>query len=109
MEKTKKKNWPLKILGLLFVLYLSLTIAMEAGYYEAILQKKSWITNDAMAKFEQDVKEGKEVDINDYITDVHKDFSNGATKAGVAFSSAVEEVMSNGITEMVNIFKKLFT
>ena len=101
--------WILKLIGLLFVLYLSLTIAMEAGYYEAILAEKSTVTTEAMERFEQDVKEGKEVDINDYITEVHKDYSNGVSKAGITFSGVIEEFMSNGITEMVNVLKKLFT
>ncbi len=109
MEKKKKGVWILKLLGLLFVLYLSLTIAMEAGYYEALMAEKTTITSEAMQKFEEDIKEGKDVNINDYITDVHKDYSNSTTKMGVMFSGVVEEFMSNGINEMVDLFKKLFT
>ncbi len=108
-EKKKKGTFWLRILGFLFVLYISLTIAIETGYYEAKLAEKTTITNDAMKQFEEDVKNGLDVDITDYITDVHKDYSNETTKAGVAFSSVVETVMSKGITEMVDILKKLFT
>jgi len=108
MEK-KKNAWPLKILGVLFLLYISLTIAIDTGYYEAKLSQKTAITNEAIAKFEEDVKNGKDVDITDYVTDIRQDYSNHTTKAGVTFSSLVQEFMSKGISEMVNIFKALFT
>ena len=97
------------MLGVLFVLYISLTIAIQAGYYEAKLGEKTTITEEAIKQFEEDVRSGKDVDINDYITNVQMDYSNQTTKAGVLFSKAVEAVMSKGIDGMVNIFKALFT
>ena len=109
MEKKKKGTWVLKLLGVLFVLYISLTIAIQAGYYEAKLGEKTTITEEAIKQFEEDVQSGKDVDINDYITNVQMDYSNQTTKAGVLFSKAVEAVMSKGIDGMVNIFKALFT
>lgn len=109
MEKKKKGTWVLKLLGVLFVLYISLTIAIQAGYYEAKLGEKTTITEEAIKQFEEDVRSGKDVDINDYITNVQMDYSNQTTKAGVLFSKAVETVMSKGIDGMVNIFKALFT
>ena len=62
-----------------------------------------------MKQFEEDVKAGKNVDIKDYLTDIKKDYSNGATKLGIDFSNIIEKFMSKGINEMVNIFKILFT
>ncbi len=109
VEKKKSDSWFFKVLLVLFLLYISLTIAIEAGYYEAKLSEKTTITEEAMEQFEQDVKEGKDVDITDYVSDIHKDYSNSTTKAGVAFSGVVESFMSKGINEIVNIFKMLFT
>ena len=109
MESKKKGSIFLKILTILFILYLSLTIAISSGYYEAKLSEKTTITDEAMKRFEEDVKEGKNVDIKDYLTEVKKDYSNEATKLGINFSMLVEKFMSKGIDEMVNIFKILFT
>lgn len=110
MEKKKKNgSWILKLLGILFILYISLTIAISTGYYEAKLSEKTTITNEAIKKFEEDVRNGKNVDINDYLTDNYQDYSNSTTKAGYAFSSTIEDFMSKGINEMINIFKMLFT
>lgn len=108
----KKKNvgsYFLKGIVVLFILYISLTIAIETGYYEAKLSEQTTITNEAMEQFEKDVREGKEVDITDYVSTVHKDYSNQTTKAGVLFSSTVEDFMAKGINEIINIFKMLFT
>lgn len=109
MEKKQKPNWFLRIILLLFILYLSLSVAMETGYYEAKLNEKTVLTEENIRKFEQDVRDGKKVDINDYVVEKNQDFSNGATKAGVFFSSIVEDFMAEGITKMGSIFKKLFT
>ena len=109
MESKKKGSIFLKILAVLFILYLSLTIAISSGYYEAKLSEKTTITDEAMKQFEEDVKAGKNVDIKDYLTDIKKDYSNGATKLEIEFSMIVEKFMSKGINEMVHIFKILFT
>ena len=110
MDKKKNKGaFFLRLLGILFILYISLTIAIQTGYYEAKLSEKTTITNEAIKQFESDVRDGKNVDINDYLTDTYKDYSNQTTKTGFALSSLVEEFMSKGIKEMVNVFKMLFT
>lgn len=108
MEKKKKTNWFFRIVVLLFILYLSLSIAMETGYYESKLNEKTMLTEEGIKQFEQDVREGKNVDINNYITEKNRDFSNGATKTGVFLSSIVQDFMSKGITGMADLFKKLF-
>ena len=59
----RKGTWVLKLLGVLFVLYISLTIAIQAGYYEAKLGEKTTITEEAIKQFEEDVRSGKDVDI----------------------------------------------
>lgn len=111
MENKKKPKgmWILKLLLILFIIYLSLTIAMSAGYYEAKLQEKTMITKEAMQRFEEDVQKGRQVDIQDYLSEETKDYSNATTKAGLALSNATQDFMSKGITEMIEILKKLFT
>ena len=47
-------NWIFKVLLGLFVIYISLTIAIETGYYEAKLNKKTVITQEGIKQFEQD-------------------------------------------------------
>lgn len=109
-EKKKAKGTIiLRLLLLLFIIYLSLTIAMNTGYYEAKLSERATITATSMKRFENDIKAGKDVDIKDYLEQETKDYSNLATRAGVALSKAAEDFMSEGITKAIDILKKLFT
>ena len=82
----KRKNWFLRILCVLFVVFLGLYIASISGYYESQVSNKVALTDKAIQKFEEDVLEGKTVDINTYITDENKDYSNKFTDAGDRFS-----------------------
>ena len=109
MKKKDKPNWFFRILVILFLIYISLNIAMSAGYYEAKLNEKTTLTEESIKQFENDIKEGKEVDINDYVVEKNRDFSNNTTKTGVFLSSLVEDFMSEGILKMTDILKKLFT
>ena len=109
MKKKEKPNWFLRVVFLLFLLYISLSIAMETGYYESKLNEKTIMTEESIKQFEQDVRDGKNVDIQDYLIDKNKDYSNGATKLGVFVSSLVQDFMAEGINKMVDICKKLFT
>ncbi len=109
MRKKKDTNWFFKTLGLLFLVFISLYIALESGYYEAKTAKKTAMTEESMKQFESDIKEGKPIDLNSYVYEEHKDFSNNTTDTAIYIGSKVESFMSSGITEIFNIVKSLFT
>lgn len=107
--KKKEKSPFFKILTLLFLIFISLYIALESGYYEAKVSKKTAMTEESIKKFEQDIKEGNPIDINSYTYEEHKDYSNNTTDAAIFIGSKVESFMSSGITEIFGIVKSLFT
>lgn len=107
--KKKEKNPFFRILSALFLLFISLYIALESGYYEAKLSKKTAMTEESIQRFEEDIKNGNPIDVNSYIYEEHKDFSNNTTDAAIFIGSKVESFMSNGITEIFDIVKSLFT
>ena len=51
----KKKNWFLRLLTILFIIFIGLYIASISGYYEASLGNKVALTDEAIKRFEQDV------------------------------------------------------
>lgn len=106
--KKKKKSIWLRLLGILFLLYISLTIAIDAGYYEKITGSRAIITEEKMKEFENDIKNGKDVSLNDYIKE-EKDYANNFSKSGYKISHAIEDVMGHGIDVIVDICKTLFT
>lgn len=109
MKTKKEKNWFFKTLSLLFLIFVSLYIALESGYYEAKVAKKTALTEESIKKFESDVKEGKAIDINSYVYDEYKDYSNHTTDAAIFIGEKVEKFMSTGINDLFNMVKSLFT
>ena len=59
----KKNNWFKKFLSTAFIIFMGLYISSVSGFYEAKLSNKVALTDEAIKKFEQDVLEGKNVDV----------------------------------------------
>ena len=104
----KKKNWFLRLLSILFVVFLGLYIASISGYYESQVSNKVALTDKAIEQFEQDVLEGKVVDINTYINEETKDYSNKFTDMGDRFSESIQSVLTDGIGGVWDAIKVLF-
>lgn len=109
MKKKNPSRHFFRILGLLFLIYIILYISIECGYYETKLSKKSALTNENIKRFEQDIKEGKMVDINNYTIEENIDYSNNVTKIGTAISENVNKAMTEGLGSAIEVIKKLFT
>ena len=60
--KKKKTSILWKFFCLLLLAFIVLYIALESGYYETKMSKKTAMTNESIKKFEMDVKEGKQID-----------------------------------------------
>ncbi len=104
----KKKNWFLRLVMVLFGIFLALFIASESGYYEAKLAGKVALTDEAIKQFEQDVLDGKNVDINTYIIEDDVDYSNGFTDAGEKLSDAIAKFIDDGLGGTWDAIKVLF-
>ena len=61
---------------ILILVFLFLIVASQSGYYEYELSRKTKLTDEAIDKFENDVKEGKNIDINNYVSIRVKDRDN---------------------------------
>ena len=76
--------------------FMFLIIASQSGYHEYELSKRRQLTDEAIEKFEQDVKDGKDIDINNYVVNEKKDYNNAVSNFGNEFSNKVEIVFSKG-------------
>lgn len=104
----KKHNLFMKLLTIMFVVFLGLYIASVSGFYEAKVGDKVALTEEAIKQFEQDIIDGKVVDVNTYITNDYKDYSNGFTEAGEKISSAVETIVTDGFGGIWDAIQVLF-
>jgi len=82
---------------ILLVLFFCLFFANSAGYYEYKLSQKTNLTDEAIKQFEQDIKDGKEVDVNDYIDDKTKNYDNNLTKINKKVSESISKVFGGSL------------
>ena len=92
----------------LFVIFLTMYISVGSNYYEYELHKKVMLTNEDSKRFEDDVKNNKEVDIDNYISS-RVDYSNSFSKASTKVSKETKKYIKQGIEGIFNIFSKMFT
>ena len=91
------------------IILLSITIFVasyfieETGYYDYKLQEKTILTNEQIKKFEQDIKEGKEVDIESYLKANDKDYSNNITTNVTKISITTNKYLKKGIESIFGI------
>lgn len=91
----------------LFVLFVSLYIASNAGYYEYQNKEKVKFTEEKMKEFEEDLKLGKKVDIKDYLTSNTKNYDNKVTELGLTLSDIVNNGIINGLEKTFRLVEKL--
>ena len=89
-------------------IFLTMYISVGSNYYEYELHKKVMLTNEDIKKFEDDVKNNKEVDIDNYISS-RVDYSNSFSKASTKVSKETKKYIKQGIEGIFNIFSKMFT
>lgn len=88
---------------ILIVSFLSLYFTTLGGYYEYNLSKKNILTQEAIERFEKDVKAGKKIIASNYIEE-EKDYSNKASRLALKISNLV----SAGFDKTIKfIFKQI--
>lgn len=85
------------ILIILVLIFLVMVFTSSSGYYEYELNKKTTLTNEEILKFEKDLKDGKKIDINNYVRSDTKQYDNKVSRLGNNISKKVDGVMSLGI------------
>ena len=109
MQKKNKHNPFLRILGILFIIYISLSIASFSGYYENKVNEEVTLTEENIKKFEQDIKDNKEIDINNYIVSKKKDYRGFASNMGDNFSNFIEKLFTEELGKVGKVLKKMFS
>ena len=102
-----------KIIKFIFVslllIYLSLYFTGVSGYYEYKNYKKMSLTEEQIIKFEEDVKAGKNVNVEDYIVEEKKDYNNKIANTGKKISFTISGIMSKVLTETFKEISKFVT
>ena len=109
-DKTKIYNkifWKL-FLALLFG-FGALYISEVSGYYEFQEHKQVTLTNEKIKEFENDIKEGKDINIKDYINEKEVKLDNNFSNAGIFFSETIGEWLQNSLETTFSFLGSVFS
>lgn len=90
----------------LFISFLVLYFSSLTGYYEYQNHQKTNLTANEIKKFEQDIKEGKDIDIQDYLA-TEITYSNSFSKLTSTLSEKISEFTTTGINESFKYLSKM--
>lgn len=85
----------------IIVIFIVSYFVSESGYYEYTMKQRTVITNEKIKEFEQDIKDNKEIDLEDYLDNDQVDYSNKIT-------SLVYNISDNSNKLARKVIKALF-
>lgn len=91
-----KKTFKFCMIFFIFV-FCALLIALETGYYDAGASRKKTLTEQQIRKFEEDVRNGKDVDVTDYLIEESVDYSSGLSNKIYKTSLKLEKVFDKTV------------
>jgi hypothetical protein len=105
--KIKPKKIFNTIMFVLFTLYISFYVASVSGYYEYEKSEQNKMTEEKMKEFENDIKNGKKVDIKDYLTDNKVKYDNKVTEIGNTLSDLINNGITGSLEKTFKVVEKL--
>lgn len=89
------------LLIIFFISFLTLYLSKNSGYFEYQQYKKTSFTKEQIQQFEQDIRDGKNIDINNYLENEDKDYSNKMSNLGLFLSKKMEKFIKLSMDKMV--------
>lgn len=80
-----------------FVSFITFYISLKSGYYEYNNRKKMIFTSEQINQFENDIKEGKNIDIDSYLKNSNKNYQNKISKFTLDISLGISKYTKKGI------------
>lgn len=87
----------------LFLIFLTLYVTQASGYYEYEISKKATFTEEQIKQFEQDIKDGKNVDVEEYISNTTKNYQNKLSSTALSFSETISKYTKIGIEKFFSV------
>lgn len=98
MKKVKLRTKVFRIsFIILFAVFLTVFVSNKYGYYEYQKHEQVTLTSEQIKKFEQDVKDGKEIDIENYVGEVNKNYQTKLSQAGLNVSNSLAGIVKTGV------------
>jgi predicted negative regulator of RcsB-dependent stress response len=82
---------------ILFAVFLTVFVSNKYGYYEYQKHEQVTLTSEQIKKFEQDVKEGKIIDIESYVGEVNKNNQTKLSQTGLNISNSLANIVKTTV------------
>lgn len=107
MKKNKKNRIYKFIFMVLFLSFLVIYFSELTGYYEYKNHKQTVLTEEQIKKFESDVKNGKEVDISEYLVKEDRIYNNNLSKLSSKLSSGISKIVEKSVESTFKFLSNL--
>ncbi len=108
-KKKKKESIIVKIFYLFLISFIVLYFSKSSGYYEYATHRQVSLNESQIEKFEKDIKEGKNVSVEEYVKSGEINYSNFASNTGNVISKGIKDVVTNGIDGTIDFLGQLFS
>ncbi len=106
----KKINKVLKfLLFSLFAVFLTIFLSNEYGYYEYQKAKQVTLTEEQIKKFEEDVRNGEDISIENYTVDINKNYQTNLSEIGLNISNNLSNIVKDSVEGFFNSLSKFIT
>ena len=99
-----------KVIKLIFFLFLFAFLGAylieKTGYYEYNLGKKKNVTEEEIKRFEEDVKNGEDMDLSKYLEDTVVDYSSPLTRSTTRVSLKVNGYLKTFLSDGFKVFMR---
>lgn len=105
MKKKKYSLFKIVLFGLIFI-YLIIFISASTGYYEYKNYRKTALTEEQIKKFELDIKNGVEIDMNNYLIKDDYSYKNKLSTLAIKISDKISNVVTSGVKSTFKFISK---
>lgn len=110
MKKTKLRTKIFRVsFIILFAVFLTVFVSNKYGFYEYQKHEQVTLTSDQIKKFEQDVKDGKEIDVENYLKDINKNYQTKLSQAGLNVSNSLAGIVKTGVDSIFKYIDSVVT
>ena len=97
-EKKKIGSWIFRVtLSISFAIFLTLFVSHKYGYYDYRMYQRVTLTNEQIQRFEQDIRDGKEIDLQEYLVHITRNNKNRISRTGLNISNSISNVVKNSV------------
>ena len=92
--------------GSIVLIFLFCYFMEYSGYYEYNLQNRRILTEEKMKLFEEDILNGKDIDLSSYLSDSYIDYSNSLTRTTSNVNLKLNDYLKEFITGSLDFLGK---